>query len=921
MKVDKLNNLRNLRQGFLSQVDTIGMKIMLCLLMFLVPLGMLLYFFVESENTSINFAQKEIYGVKYIDPLYQLTFLVPYRQTLMQDYIFGNKKQEFAIKKVDEIIKMQLHKVSDVNNAYSDELFAEHLHHEIMHDVKSSGSIQTKTHNKFLKLVNSFNELRGEALELNVIRSNRMHFALNNQVMDLIRHVGDVSNLILDPDLDTYYLMDLSVVKLPRILKTIGELNIKVSLYLSNKYAQTPDAKADIDILKFKLDELLEDSLQSLATSKEHNPLDNISTNINPYQDEYKKSMHSLLNFLNVELLSAIKPKIEAREYMEYAKFATTHSAQMYTKVNEELVYLLEERIKLFEEQRDQHLLLSMFFLMISLLMVSVVTRKIAFSLNSVIGSFNEIGSGNYASNIIIDRNDEIGKVQRSLEIMRNDLKTRVESEKEIAAENSRIKQALDNSSTPTMLVDTDFNIIYFNNSLRSTFKIHEKEIMKAIEGFAIENIKSTNLESFYPEIASGVGKSLTIEGSSHECEIRLSNAYFLLRLSPVISNDGEKLGIIAEWKNRTDEIAIEKEIDKLVSSASNGELEGRINLDKKNGFYLTLSKGLNSLVDIFERVVADMIVSLEAMAKGDLTKSISSEYNGAFGRLKEDTNSTLDKLKAILSKIRKSSAHITNVSSEIAQGNSSLSQRTEAQAASLEETSASMEEMTQGVKRNSENILQAKELVTIAGDKAKDGGEVVVKAVEAMEELNSSSSMIVNIIEVINDIAFQTNLLALNASVEAARAGEQGKGFAVVAGEVRNLAQRSAKSATEIKELIENSADKITNGVDLVNKSGEHLKVIIESVSKVHEITERVNQDAREQTEGISQVNSAISQMDDMTQQNAALVEQVAAAGQSMTDQAGDLLQLVDFFSTESNNKDNNTDFDVDSKDDSTSY
>ncbi|MGR6873251.1 methyl-accepting chemotaxis protein [Pseudomonas sp. HK3] len=207
------------------------------------------------------------------------------------------------------------------------------------------------------------------------------------------------------------------------------------------------------------------------------------------------------------------------------------------------------------------------------------------------------------------------------------------------------------------------------------------------------------------------------------------------------------------------------------------------------------------------------------------------------------------------------------------------------------------MEEMTSSVRQTSENASHANNLAANAQDKAQKGGQVVSKAVGAMEEINTSSKKIADIIGVIDEIAFQTNLLALNAAVEAARAGEQGKGFAVVAGEVRNLAQRSAGAAKEIKDLIRDSVEKVDNGTDLVNKSGQTLAEIVEAVEKVNTMIKEISSASEEQASGIEQVNKAISQMDEMTQQNAALVEEASAASETMTEQAKNMLDLVGFF------------------------
>ena len=297
--------------------------------------------------------------------------------------------------------------------------------------------------------------------------------------------------------------------------------------------------------------------------------------------------------------------------------------------------------------------------------------------------------------------------------------------------------------------------------------------------------------------------------------------------------------------------------------------------------------------------MITEAVQVMEAMASGDLSKKVTIDYQGSFADLKKSINTTSDKLNGVVDDISTGAREVSSGAREIAQGNSALSQRTEQQATSLEETASSMEQMTTSVRQNGDSAQQARLLSSEARTQAERGGEVVSHAISAMGAITASSTKIAEIIEVINDIAFQTNLLALNAAVEAARAGEQGRGFAVVANEVRNLAQRSATASRHIKELIEDSVTKVGEGADLVNRSGETLEQINLSVKKVSDIIAEIATASLEQSSGIAQVNQAVSQMDEMTQQNAALVEEAAAASESMTGQAQKLTRLVGFFST----------------------
>jgi methyl-accepting chemotaxis protein len=295
------------------------------------------------------------------------------------------------------------------------------------------------------------------------------------------------------------------------------------------------------------------------------------------------------------------------------------------------------------------------------------------------------------------------------------------------------------------------------------------------------------------------------------------------------------------------------------------------------------IMRPLDRAVDCFDRI-----------ASGDLSRPVPEAGNNEIGRLFVGLRRMQERLVAMVKAVHDSTDSIDTGAREIATGNNDLSARTEDQAASLEETAASMEQLTGTVRQNADNARQASQLAENASTIATRGGEVVGQVVETMREISSSSTEVVDIIGVIEGIAFQTNILALNAAVEAARAGEQGRGFAVVASEVRALAQRSASAAKDIKRLIDESAAKVRGGAEQVDRAGATMQEILQAVSRVTGIMGEISTASDEQSRGIDQVSSAVTQMDEVTQQNAALVEQAAAAAAALKDQTGNLRQLM---------------------------
>ncbi|MFW5862548.1 MAG: methyl-accepting chemotaxis protein [Spirochaetota bacterium] len=299
----------------------------------------------------------------------------------------------------------------------------------------------------------------------------------------------------------------------------------------------------------------------------------------------------------------------------------------------------------------------------------------------------------------------------------------------------------------------------------------------------------------------------------------------------------------------------------------------------------------------LIKRPLYKVVNMSKKLADGDFTDRIEIEQDDELGELARSFNKTTEELEKLVSEIVVASQNLGQAVQEIASGNENLSQRTSEQASSLEEIAATIEESNATTKQNADNALEANKLAENSSNLAENGGLVVLQAIESINEINQSSSRIAEITTMINDIAFQTNLLALNAAVEAARAGDQGRGFAVVAGEVRNLAQRSGNAAREINELIGTSVERIEKGTDQVNQSGQSLKDIIDAVKQVDRIVSEISAASEEQRRGIDQINVAVTDMDTMTQQNAAMVEQTASAGEEMANQAQELLAMMEKF------------------------
>ncbi|WP_341909417.1 methyl-accepting chemotaxis protein [Ferrovibrio terrae] len=340
-------------------------------------------------------------------------------------------------------------------------------------------------------------------------------------------------------------------------------------------------------------------------------------------------------------------------------------------------------------------------------------------------------------------------------------------------------------------------------------------------------------------------------------------------------------------------------EISTLCERVASGDLAGRLEEADKDGFLLTISQQLNSLTNTLQQMTRELADVTGAMAEGKLTRSVDGAYSGVYGQLKDSVNAMAGKLRDFAARLAETAQVVRNASAEISTASQDLAQRTESQAASIEETAASMHEITTTVKQNADNAEAGNQMAATARNAAEQGGTIMSKVTGAMNGIEESARKIGDIVSLIDEIAFQTNLLALNASVEAARAGEAGKGFAVVAQEVRALAQRSADASKDIKTLISASNSQVKTGADLVGQAGRSLTDIMESVKKVSDIVADIAAASREQATGLDQINTAVGQMDEMTQRNGALVEETSASAQQLATQAQQLAQLVGFFDT----------------------
>ncbi|HMM76040.1 MAG TPA: methyl-accepting chemotaxis protein [Gammaproteobacteria bacterium] len=449
-------------------------------------------------------------------------------------------------------------------------------------------------------------------------------------------------------------------------------------------------------------------------------------------------------------------------------------------------------------------------------------------------------------------------------------------------AENLRIRHALDNVTTNVMIADRDGVIRYMNRSIGAMLIAAEADIRKELPHFDARTLLGMNFDTFHKNPAHQRNLLAQLRGV-HHAEIKVGRRSFSLSAAPIFDEAGERQGAVVEWKDRTEEVAVEQELAAIVEAASRGDFSRRLDAAGKDGFFKQLCAGLNAVVGTCDTGLNEVLRVLAALAAGRLDEHITNEYHGTFGALKDACNETVDHLAATIAEVSATTESILSAAEQVSATAQSISQAASEQAASVEESSSSIEQMAASIGQNSENAKLTDGIAGKAAQEATDGGQAVRDTVQAMKSIAQK-------IGIVDDIAYQTNLLALNAAIEAARAGEHGRGFAVVAAEVRKLAERSSIAAQEIGSLAGDS-------VQLAERAGELLEEMVPAIQKTSGLVQEIAAASGEQATGASQINSAINQLNQATQQNASAAEELAATAEEMNGKAVQLRALMSFF------------------------
>ncbi|VAW47473.1 Methyl-accepting chemotaxis protein I (serine chemoreceptor protein) [hydrothermal vent metagenome] len=470
------------------------------------------------------------------------------------------------------------------------------------------------------------------------------------------------------------------------------------------------------------------------------------------------------------------------------------------------------------------------------------------------------------------------------------------EAVKESLRSAQRIEKALNATSTNIMVADKFRSIIFMNDAVKSMLKSVESDLKKELPNFDSSNLLRQNIDVFHkhPAHQKAILDRLT---ETYTARATIGDVTLELVVNPIFDDHSKRIGTVVEWKDLTNQLLIEENIISIVSEASKGMLSGRVDTEHLTGFEKKLASLVNELLESFSKTTQMLNQLLSSMSDGDMTQRIDSDFIGELLAMKYAVNNALTNIEITFVQVKSGAESLGEMSSQVSVASQNLADRTQKQAAAVEETAASIEELTASVENSTENTHSANELVHSAAEEAMSGIKVMGNTLDAMKGITDLSRQIGEITGVIDSIAFQTNLLALNAAVEAARAGEHGRGFAVVAGEVRNLAQKSASAAKDISVLITSTTQQIGDGTQLVEQTGEVFQEMVTKIQKVEELVETVASTANEQNKGLEQINIAMNHLDQATQENAALVEELSATAGNMQDEAATQVEFIGRF------------------------
>ena len=703
-----------------------------------------------------------------------------------------------------------------------------------------------------------------------------------------IQKVADGSNLTLDPDLDSYYLMDAVVLRMPELTASTHHLRGAVEPYLAGRRGLAEFSALAMALSRY---ESAASALQSaLASSMDNNADGTVRAAISAPLDRLRDAAQGLSKALLTGRDALLRGEAlsGARQILDAADGVIAANARLMQPVEKDLERLLQRRIDGFKaDMRLKMGIVLGFFLLTIILGVSIL-RSIKHPINDLVGTIRRFQHGDYASPVAhAAKRNEIGEIARALQQFQ-----------QLGAVQALNNAAIEASGTCLMITDPQERIVVISSGLHRLLSELEPAFQAGDPGFSVASMAGQSIDCYRlnPRLSRLV---LSDDGRTRQVKYEIAGRTIHVAMSYILGGDGGVIGHTMLWNDVTADLAAQQEIACVVAEAGRGEFSRQLDLASKSGAALEIAQGLNTVSATVQSAMLDFAASLSAIAQGDFSRMIGTDYAGVFGTLRDEINQTNLRLSQTIAKVQQTTRTATGFSEEIRKGSDDLASRTEEQASALVETAATMEQLAASVRSSAQSARQAAGRASETMALAERGGAIAGEAIAAIGRIEQNSRRITDITSVIDEIAFQTNLLALNAAVEAARAGDAGRGFAVVASEVRALAQRSSAAAKDISALLATSEEEVAGGVKLVRSAGDSLADILTASQSLSAAVAEIAAASGEQATGIEEVSRTTEHLDETTQRNAALAEQSLEAARQLSGQMRGLDAMVAGFVT----------------------
>jgi methyl-accepting chemotaxis protein len=590
----------------------------------------------HDKNTAIEFAEKEIKGIEYLSAIKPLLAQLTEHRSNSNTFFLNNGRDNDSVIQIGK-------KISDTIKS-------------IDSGVEPRLSEELKTAEHWEKIKADWETLQKQGLQQTAETNFSQHSELIEQVNELMVHVSDQSNLTLDPDVDSFYLMSVVSIRLPELIDHVNELRSVANRVAKAGAELDQQSKIQIAVLDQHINERFGETEHDLAAVFEKNPA--IKSFVSGNQEKFAEDLKKFTDSVKQDIYLSQTIKVPAEQVFSLGTSAIGSLDDLYDEANPQLKSVIEKRIEGLQQAKLVQLGLVIFIIIAVGIIGYFIIRNLTGSIKQVVATFMNISNGQFRNLVDLEGHDEIGDLWRKLETMQVALNVDISNTRELATKAIRVERALENVSSSVMVANNNLDIIFMNKSVETLFKNAEADIRKELPEFNASNLRGANIDQFHKNPAHQRGLLANLNGS-HSGSLEIGGRHMDIVANPVKDTDGNRIGTVVEWVDRTREVKIEREIEEIVNYVKVGRLDKRLALADKHGFFAKLSEGINELTDVIERVFKDVGSTMESMAEGDLTNRIDSDYQGVYLNCKNDINATIDKLSEIFGKVNESASFI----------------------------------------------------------------------------------------------------------------------------------------------------------------------------------------------------------------------------------------------------------------------